>query len=99
MVADVRGPQSTLGMVRTPPMLDPREPSVQSRQADPVSAVTVAALAVIAVALLAAAFLATYTYSTPNVELPLVIAIVLLFVVVGSANILRLAVRHLRPGR
>ena len=80
-------------------MLDPREPSVQIRQADPVSAVTVGALTVIAVALFAAAFLATYTYSTPNVELPLVIAIALFFVVVVGANILRLAVRHLRPGR
>jgi hypothetical protein len=46
-----------------------------------------------------AAFLATYTYSTPNVELPLVIAIALLFVVVLGANLLRWTVRHLRPGR
>ena len=46
-----------------------------------------------------AAVLATYTYSTPNVELPLVIAVALFFVVVVGANILRLAVRHLRPGR
>ena len=45
------------------------------------------------------AILATYTYSTPNVELPLVIAIVLLFVVMLGANLLRLAVRNLRPGR
>jgi uncharacterized integral membrane protein len=80
-------------------MLDPREPAVQSRQTDPLSAVTVGALSVIAVALFAAAFLATFTYSTPNVELPLVIAIALFFVVVIGANILRLAVRHLRPGR
>jgi uncharacterized integral membrane protein len=80
-------------------MLDPREPTVQSRQTDPLSAVTVGALSVIAVALFAAAFLATYTYSTPDVELPLVIAIALSFVVVIGANILRLAVRHLRPGR
>jgi len=80
-------------------MLDPREPSVQSRQTDPLSAATVGALSVIAVALFVAAFLATYTYSTPKVELPLVIAIALFFVVVVGANILRLAVRHLRPGR
>jgi hypothetical protein len=79
-------------------MLDPRE-STQPRQADPVSAITVGALSIIAVALLAAAVLATYTYSTPNVELPLVIAVSLFFVVVVFANILRLAVRHLRPGR
>jgi uncharacterized integral membrane protein len=80
-------------------MLDPREPSVHSRQTDPVSAITVGALSVIAVALFAAAVLATYTYSTPNVELPLVIAIALCFVVVVGANVLRAAVRHLRPGR
>jgi Na+/glutamate symporter len=80
-------------------MLDPREQSVQTRRPDPVSAVTVAALTVIALALLSAAILATYTYSTPNVELPLVIAVSLFFVVVVFANILRLAVRHLRPGR
>jgi uncharacterized integral membrane protein len=80
-------------------MLDPREPAVQQRRPDPVSALTVGALSVIAVALFAAAILATYTYSTPNVELPLVIAIALFFVVLVGANILRLAVRHLRPGR
>ena len=80
-------------------MLDPREPAVQSRQKDPVSAITVGALSVIAVALFAAAVLATYTYATPNVELPLVIAITLFFVVVLGANLLRFAVRHLRPGR
>jgi Na+/glutamate symporter len=80
-------------------MLDPREPNVQSRQMDPVSAITVGGLTVIAVALFVAAILATYTYSTPNVELPLVIAVALFFVVVVGANILRAAVRHLRPGR
>ena len=80
-------------------MLDPREPTVQSRRTDPLSAITVGALSAIAVALFAAAVLATYTYSTPNVELPLVIAIALSFVVVVGANVLRAAVRHLRPGR
>jgi hypothetical protein len=80
-------------------MLDQREPSTQTRRADPVSAITVAALSIIALALLSAAVLATYTYSTPNVELPLVIAVSLFFVVVVFANIFRLAVRHLRPGR
>jgi uncharacterized integral membrane protein len=80
-------------------MLDPREPTVQSRRTDPLSAITVGALSVIAVALFAAAVLATYTYATPNVELPLVIAIALFFVVVLGANLLRIAVRHLRPGR
>jgi CHASE2 domain-containing sensor protein len=80
-------------------MLDPREPAVENRHTDPVSAITVGALSIIAVALFVAAFLATYTYSTPNVELPLVIAIALLFVVVLGANLLRWTVRHLRPGR
>ena len=80
-------------------MLDQREESTQRRPADPASALTVGALSVIVVALFAAAVLATYTYSTPNVELPLVIAVSLFFVVVVFANILRLAVRHIRPGR
>jgi hypothetical protein len=80
-------------------MLDSREPGTPSRRADPLSAITVGALSIIAVALLAAAVLATYTYSTPNVELPLVIAITLFFVVVVFANLLRAAVRHLRLGR
>ena len=80
-------------------MLDPREPAVRGRQTDPVSAITVGALSVIAVALFAAAVLATYTYSTPNVELPLVIAIALFFVVILGANLLLLAVRLVRPGR
>jgi uncharacterized integral membrane protein len=80
-------------------MLDPREPVTARNRPDPVVSITIGALTVIAVALFAAAVLATYTYSTPDVELPLVIAIVLFFVVVVGANLLRLAVRHLRPGR
>ncbi len=80
-------------------MLDPRDATLQQRRADPVSAITVGALSVIAVALFAAAVGATYTYSTPGVELPLVIGITLGFVVLLGANLLRLTVRHLRPGR
>jgi uncharacterized integral membrane protein len=79
-------------------MLDPREPTAVSGRTDPVLSITVGALAVIALALLVAAVLATYTYSTPNVELPLIIAIALCFVVVLGANLFRLAVRHLRTG-
>jgi uncharacterized integral membrane protein len=79
-------------------MLDPREPAARGGSADPLLAITVGALTIIAVALFIAAVLATYTYSTPNVELPLVIAIALFFVVVIGANLLRIAVRHLRPG-
>jgi hypothetical protein len=80
-------------------MLDPREATLQRRRADPVSSITVGALSVIAVALFFAAVFATYTYSTPGVELPLVIGITLCFVVVLGANLLRLAARLLRPGR
>jgi hypothetical protein len=79
-------------------MLDPREPAAVRGRADPLLAITVGALTVIAAALLVAAVLATYTYSTPDVVLPLVIAITLFFVVVLGANLLRIAVRHLRPG-
>jgi hypothetical protein len=79
-------------------MLDPREPTAGPVRADPVLSITVGALAVIAVALFVAAVLATYTYSTPGVELPLVIAVALFFVVIVGANIVRIAVRHLRPG-
>jgi hypothetical protein len=80
-------------------MLDPREPAALRGRTDPVLSITVGALAVIAVALLVAAVLATYTYSTPDVELPLIIAIALCFVVVLGANLIRLAVRHLRTGQ
>jgi uncharacterized integral membrane protein len=80
-------------------MLDPREPAALRSRTDPVLSITVGALAVIAVALLVAAVLATYTYSTPNIELPLIIAIALCFVVVLGANLVRLAVRHLRTGQ
>ena len=80
-------------------MLDPREPAALRGRTDPVLSITVGALAVIAVALLAAAVLATYTYSTPDVELPLIIAIALCFVVVLGANLVRLAIRHLRTGQ
>jgi hypothetical protein len=79
-------------------MLDPREPAALRGRTDPVLSITVGALAVIAVARLVAAVLATYTYATPDVELPLIIAIALCFVVVLGANLVRLAIRHLRTG-
>ena len=79
-------------------MLDPGESALERRRPDPLSVLTVGALSVIAVGLFIAAVLATYTYSTPNVELPLVIAIALFFVLVAGANLVRLAVRLLRPG-
>jgi hypothetical protein len=77
-------------------MLDPREPAALRGRTDPLLSITVGALAVIAVALLVAAVLATYTYSTPDIELPLIIAIALCFVAVLGANLVRLAVRYLR---
>jgi uncharacterized integral membrane protein len=79
-------------------MLDHREPALGRVRPDPVLSITIGALSVIALALFAAAVLATYSYSTPDVELPLVIAIVLCFVVVVGANVVRIAVRHFRPG-
>jgi hypothetical protein len=79
-------------------MLDSREPALGRVRPDPVLSITIGALSVIALALFAAAVLATYTYSTPDVELPLVIAIALCFVVVVGANVVRIAVRHFRPG-
>lgn len=79
-------------------MLDVRDSAAGRDRPDPVLSITVGALSVIALALFAAAVLATYTYSTPDVELPLVIAIVLFFVVVVGANLVRIAVRHFRPG-
>ena len=79
-------------------MLDPREHALGRVRPDPVLSITIGALSVIALALFAAAVLATYTYSTPDVELPLVIAIALCFVVVVGANLVRIAVRHFRPG-
>jgi hypothetical protein len=80
-------------------MLDPREPAALRGRTDPVLSITVGALAVIAVALLVAAVLATYTYSTPGVELPLIIAIALGFVAVLGVNLVRLVVRYLRTGQ
>ena len=81
-------------------MLRSRDPEPGSTAPpDALAAITVGLLGGIALALLAAAILAVYTYATPDVELPLVIAISLAFVVVLAVNVLRLATRHLRTGR
>ena len=84
----------------TPPMLRPRtpQPSV-ARQPDPLAAVAVFGLSLIAAALFVAAILAVYTYSTPDVELPLVVAIALAFVAVTLAFTVGHAVRRVRLGR
>ena len=82
-------------------MLRPREPEPVGHSAprDPLLSLTVLLLGLIAVALFAAAILAVYTYSTPGVEAPLVIAISLGFVLVLGANVLRSAVRQWRDSR
>ena len=81
--------------------LDSAEPSpVQLRpRRDPLAAITVLGLSLIALGLFIAAVLAVYTYSTPDVELPLVIAITFVFVAVLAVNLLGLALRQLRAGR
>jgi len=82
-------------------MLRPREPEAAgaSVQRDPLLSLTVLLLGLIAVALLAVAILAVYTYSTPGVEAPLVIAISLAFGLVLAANVLGRAVRQWRASR
>ena len=82
-------------------MLRPREPEPIGRSAprDPLISLTVLLLGLIAVALFAAAILAVYTYSTPGVELPLVIAISLGFGLVLAANLLGHALRQWRASR
>ncbi len=83
----------------TPPMLRPRSPSREVHGPDPLAAVAVVGLSLIALALFAAAVLAVYTYATPAVELPLVIATALAFVAVSIAFVLGHAVRRLRMSR
>ena len=82
-------------------MLRPREPEPVglSAERDPLLSLTVVLLGLIAVALFAAAVLAVYTYSTPGVEAPLVIAISLGFGLVLAANVLGRAIRQWRASR
>ena len=78
-------------------MLRPREGSPESSSGlDPILAFTVFVLALIAVGLFVAAFLAVYTYSTPGVEAPLVVAITLAFSLLLVINVVRLGIRQLR---
>ena len=84
----------------TPPMLRPRTVRhTDARQPDPLVAIAVFGLSLVAAALFVAAILAVYTYSTPDVELPLVVAIALAFVALAFAFIVGHAVRRLRLGR
>jgi len=78
-------------------MLRPRGPVEQDGPAppDPVFALNVGLLATIAAALFAAGILAVYTYSTPAVEVPLVVAIALAFSLLLVVNLLRLGIRQL----
>jgi hypothetical protein len=66
---------------------------------DPLTSLTAFFLGVIAIGLFVAAILAVYTYSTPAVELPLVIALALAFSALLAVNIIGLALRQLRAGR
>jgi formate/nitrite transporter FocA (FNT family) len=78
-------------------MLRPREGSTQaSTGLDPVLALSIFVLALIALGLFVAAFLAVYTYSTPGVEAPLVIAITLAFSLILVINVVRVGIRSLR---
>jgi hypothetical protein len=75
------------------------EPVRAASAADPFVSITVAVLGFIALALFVAAVLAVYTYSTPAVELPLVIGISLGFSTLMLLNLFRLAMRRARAGR
>lgn len=80
-------------------MLRPRTPRETAALPDPLAAIAVAGLSLIAAALFAAAVLAVYTYSTPDVELPLVIATALAFVAVSFGFIAGHALRKARASR
>ena len=78
-------------------MLRPREGSSEATTGlDPILAFTVFVLALIAIGLLVVAFLAVYTYSTPGVEAPLVVAITLAFSLILVINVVRVGIRQLR---
>ncbi len=78
---------------------DPAPALPSQRAADPLGSLTVTLLWLIALALFAAAILAVYTYSTPGVEVPLVIAIALSFGVVLALNVLGRGLRRWLAGR
>lgn len=80
-------------------MLRPRNAEKSASHPDPLASVVVVGLGLIALALFAAAILAVYTYSTPAVELPLVVAIVSLFVLLSVVFLLGLALRRVRASR
>ena len=78
-------------------MLRPREGSSEAPAGlDPVLAFSILVLALIAIGLFVAAFLAVYTYSTPRVEAPLVLAITLAFSLILVINVVRVGLRSLR---
>lgn len=78
-------------------MLRPREGSSEaSTGLDPVLAFSIFVLALIAAGLFVAAFLAVYTYSTPGVEAPLVLAITVAFSLILVINVVRVGIRSLR---
>ena len=78
-------------------MLRPREGSSDAATGlDPVLAFSIFVLALIALGLFVAAFLAVYTYSTPGVEAPLVLAMSLAFSLILVINVVRVGIRSLR---
>lgn len=78
-------------------MLRPREGASEAATGlDPVLAFSIFVLALIAIGLFVAAFLAVYTYSTPGVEAPLVLAITLAFSLILVINVVRVGIRSLR---
>lgn len=78
-------------------MLRQRETPQDRRSGlDPVLALSVLILGLIALGLFLAAFLAVYTYSTPGLEAPLVLAMAVAFGVLVVINVLRLGIRSLR---
>ena len=78
-------------------MLRPRDASTEASSGlDPVLSFSIFVLVLIAVGLFVAAFLAVYTYSTPGVEAPLVVAITLAFSLILVINVVRVGIRSLR---
>ena len=76
-------------------MLDSRSRERRDAGPDPIASLAVAVLSGIAIALFVAAILAVYTYSTPAVELPLVIAIAVAFAALCAGVVAAIAWRRL----
>jgi hypothetical protein len=71
------------------------EPVQAKPRRDPLAALTVGFLVLISIGLFMAAILAVYTYSTPAIELPLVVALAIAFSALVGVNLIGLALRQL----